>query len=279
VLVAGGAWTIYAHRHPDADPLSSSATYQRAMRHGQLIIGVKADQPGLSLRTSATGREEYHGFDVDMARHIARDLGFGKRIRFVTVDTLSRESLLINGQVDLVVASYSITAERERKVDFAGPYFLSNQDFLVRADERNVNGAEGLNGRQVCSAWQSTTAIRLERQYPQINLIRHNSYGECVEDLLDGTADAVSTDSIILAGYAKAHPGRLRLLGKPFGQEAWGIGMARGQDTLRQAVCTSIKRYVDSGGWDRSYQRYLAPLGLLKPRPATCDDRDTATTS
>ncbi|MCD0484681.1 transporter substrate-binding domain-containing protein [Streptacidiphilus sp. ASG 303] len=271
-LVAGAAWL--GHRGRDAqDDLADSPTMVQARQRGMLVIGVKQDQPGLGVLKDAR-RNLYQGFDVDMASYIARDLGFGaSRVRFVTVNTLSRELMLQNGSVDLVVASYSMTPERAREVTFAGPYYLTGQDFLLRTDQTGVQGAEDLAGRTVCTARGSTPGERLAKYYPAIRVAYRNSYQQCVKDLLARRVDAVSTDEIILAGYQEQYRGRLQLLDAPFGSEAYGVGMALGDEAMRRRVCASIDRYVDSGAWHASWKRWLEPLGLLQPRPGTCSDQ------
>lgn len=274
VLVAGASWLGYRSWSPARDPLAASQTLAQAHQRGVLVIGVKADQPGLSVLTDPQ-KNLYQGFDVDLASYVAKDLGFPPdRVQFTTVQTFSRELVLQNRTVDLVVASYSMTPERARRVTFAGPYYLAGQDFLLRTDEKDVVGPEDLIGRKVCTARGSTPAEHLPEKFRGIQLTYRSSYGECVTDLLDHHADAVSTDDIILAGYRKQHPDKLRLLGIPFQSEAYGVGIALGENALRDRICTSIDRYVDSGAWRRSWQRWLQPLGLLRPSPGTCSNTD-----
>ncbi|WP_377269093.1 bifunctional serine/threonine-protein kinase/glutamate ABC transporter substrate-binding protein [Peterkaempfera sp. SMS 1(5)a] len=274
VLVAGASWLGYRSWSPAPDPLAASQTLAQAHQRGALVIGVKADQPGLSVLTDPQ-RQRYQGFDVDLASYLAKDLGFTPdQVQFTTVQTFSRELVLQNRTVDLVVASYSMTPERAQLVTFAGPYYLAGEDFLLRTDEKDVVGPEDLIGRKVCTARGSTPAERLPVKFHGIQLTYRSSYGECVADLRAHRVDAVSTDDIILAGYQKQYPDELRLLGIPFQSEAYGVGMARGENALRTEVCSAIDRYVDSGAWRRSWQRWLQPLGLLRPSPGTCSNTD-----
>ncbi|MCZ2526967.1 bifunctional serine/threonine-protein kinase/glutamate ABC transporter substrate-binding protein [Streptomyces sp. HB2AG] len=258
LLAAAGWYGVERLREEAAPRLSSSPTWQAARDRGYLLVGVKEDQPGLSrLVDPATG--EYEGFDVDLARAVAERLGF-EEVRFETVNTKSREYRLTSGQVDLIVASYSITEERKKEVDFAGPYYLAGQDFLVREDTDGIDGVEDLAGRQVCTVERSTPAERLEDEYPRIKRQLRVSYGVCVDELLAGTVDAVTTDDVILAGYRAAHPDRLRLLGAPFAIEYYGVGLHKGEPALKAAVCEAIREQIDSGAWKRSYDRHLKPL-------------------
>ncbi|WP_405722340.1 bifunctional serine/threonine-protein kinase/glutamate ABC transporter substrate-binding protein [Streptomyces sp. NBC_01537] len=258
VLAAVGWFAVDRLRSTDEPPLSSSQTYRTARQHGYLVIGVKRDQPGLS-EESGTAKGGFEGFDIDLAWAIAKHLGFSK-VHFRVVGTQSREFMINSGQVDLIVASYSITAERKESVDFAGPYYLAGQDFLVRSDEPEIHGAQDLYGRDVCTVTKSTPADRLRTKYPLIRTELRETYGECVDQLLKGQVDAVSSDNIILAGYRTQHPKELRLLDAPFSEEYYGVGLHRGEPALKAAVCDAIENYVSSGGWYTSYRKHLKPL-------------------
>ncbi|WP_277441364.1 glutamate ABC transporter substrate-binding protein [Streptomyces sp. SPB162] len=238
--------------------LNSSETLRAARERGYLLVGVKGDQPGLSER-AAQAPGGFRGFDIDIARAVAKHLGFDT-VRFEVVNTQSREYRLSTGQVDLIVASYSITQERKASVDFAGPYYVAGQDFLVPARSTRVNGVADLDGHKVCTVQGSTPEARLRTEYPRILLEPRASYGLCVTDLLAGTVDAVSTDDVILAGYRAQHPAELRLLGAPFGREQYGVGLRRGEPALRGAVCDAIRDEISSGHWKSSYTAYLKPL-------------------
>ncbi|MDX2816892.1 bifunctional serine/threonine-protein kinase/glutamate ABC transporter substrate-binding protein [Streptomyces sp. PA03-5A] len=256
VLAAGG-WFAVDRLGDDGPDLSSSPTYRTARDRGYLVVGVKKDQPGLS-EASSTAKDGYEGFDIDLARAIARHLGFDK-VQFTVVDTQSREYFLRAGYVDFIVASYSITEERKKSVDFAGPYYQAGQDFLVREDAP-VHSVQDLFGRHVCTVTDSTPAERLRKEYPQIRTEQQTSYGLCVGQLLAGKVDAVSTDDIILAGYRAQHTGQLRLLGVPFGTEEYGVGLAQNEPELKHAICDAIKDEISSGAWRASYVKHLKPL-------------------
>ncbi|MCM2425746.1 bifunctional serine/threonine-protein kinase/glutamate ABC transporter substrate-binding protein [Streptomyces sp. RKAG337] len=258
VLVTAGWFTVDRLTASAAPSIGSSATLRAARERGFLLVGVKGDQPGLSER-SPEAPGGFRGFDIDIARAVAKHLGFAT-VRFEVVNTQSREYRLSTGQVDLIVASYSITQERKESVDFAGPYYVAGQDFLVPARSTGVNGVADLDGHKVCTVQGSTPEARLRTEYPRIVLEPRASYGLCVTDLLAGTVDAVSTDDVILAGYRAQHPAELRLLGAPFASEQYGVGLHRGEPALRAAVCDAIRDEISSGRWKSSYNTYLKPL-------------------
>jgi eukaryotic-like serine/threonine-protein kinase len=255
VLAGGSLVAVHALDHDHEPSLAQSPTYRRAMARGVLRVGVKADQPGLS-----EGRgDDYHGFDIDIARAIARGLGF-KRIQFLPADTGSREYLLIKHSVDMVVASYSITPDRKKLVDFAGPYYIASQDFLIRKDERSIRDKGDLGGKRVCTVPGSTSEKELRRMAAPPTIAEHTEYGQCVKDLLAGRVAAVSTDDIILAGFQEAHPHELKLLGDMGGSEYYGVGLAKGDPAFKHAVCNALRKNDETKAWRRSHDRWLKKL-------------------
>ena len=169
------------------------------------------------------------GFDVDVAKYVAKKLGYSEdEIVWKESPSKQREAMLQNGDVDYIVASYSITDERKKVVDFAGPYFVAGQDLLVRKDETGIDGPKDLNGKRLCSM------------------------AECATALLSGIVDAATTDDIILAGLASASRGRLRVVGKPFTQEYYGIGVKKGNTELKNKINNAITDMIQDGSWQRA---------------------------
>jgi glutamate transport system substrate-binding protein len=109
------------------------------------VIGVLSEEPGMSTRKPDG---TFTGFDIEIATSVAAHLGVAPRqITWRTLTPEQREPLLESGEVDLVVAGYSITAQRKKPVSFAGPYFVAGQDLLVRNEEKRITGATTLTGR------------------------------------------------------------------------------------------------------------------------------------
>jgi glutamate transport system substrate-binding protein len=229
-----------------------------------LNVGVKPDQPGLGLQSSAG---EYSGFDVDVARYVANRLGATK-INFVPTLSANREAFLQQGKVDMVVATYSITPERQKVVSFAGPYYVAHQDILVRSDDNSIKQSGDLKGKKVCSGQGSASGDRIEELYgSQVNLIRLPGYGDCVNQLLGGQVQAVTTDNTILAGFA-AQPqnqGKLKVVGSFFSNEVYGIGLKKGDTKGVTAVNGALRSMFDDGSWGTALSKNLpqVPAGPL----------------
>ncbi|MDO5495559.1 MAG: glutamate ABC transporter substrate-binding protein [bacterium] len=216
---------------------------------GTLTVGIKYDQPGLGLQQGA----DFTGFDVDVARYVAEHLGYDD-IEFVESISAQRETMLENGQVDMIFATYSITDARRERVDFAGPYFVAGQDLLVRQDEAEITGPETLEGRILCSVEGSTSAERIRDDHPGVELYPAATYSECVELLTATTVDAVTTDDIILAGFANqpAYAGQLKVVGNTFSTENYGVGLPKGSTELCGQVNEAIAEMVSSGAWEEA---------------------------
>ncbi|GAA4810159.1 glutamate ABC transporter substrate-binding protein [Nocardioides caeni] len=233
-------------------------------------IGIKVDQPGLGLKESDGS---FSGFDVDMARYIAEGLGHDlDDVEFVEAVSANRETFLENGTVDMILATYSITDERKEKVDFAGPYYVAGQDLLVRADDDSITGPESLDGKTLCSVTGSTSAQRVKDEYSdKVQLQEFDSYSKCVDALLGGQIDALTTDDIILAGFAQQHPGELKVVGSPFSEENYGVGLPKDSED-RDKINDLIEEAFEDGAWEKAFNDNLGDSGYPLPEtPPTVD--------
>ncbi|MFI9005956.1 glutamate ABC transporter substrate-binding protein [Actinosynnema sp. NPDC053489] len=229
-----------------------------------LTIGIRFDQPGLGLRR-ADGR--HVGFDVDVARYVAAELGVDEEgITWREARPADREALIEDGSVDFVVASYSITDERRKRVAFAGPYFETGQGLLVRFTDTGITGPDALDGRGLCSVKGSTSAQKVRDGFARgVRLVEYGDYAACVTALLVGKVDAVTTDEAILAGYVAANPELLKLVGEPFSTERYGIGLAKDDTAGRAAVDAALEEMVRSGEWRAALERNLGGSGMDLP--------------
>ena len=236
----------------------------KAKNDKTLTIGVKPDQPGLGLQDSAG---QYTGFDIDVATYIAKKLGATK-INWVPTLSANREAFLQQGKVDMVVATYSVTAKRQKIVSFAGPYYVAHQDILVRAGDNSIRNADDLKGKKVCSGQGSASGDRIEEQYGSaVNLIRLPGYGDCVNQLLGGQVQAVTTDNTILAGFAaqSQNQGKLKVVGTFFSNEIYGIGLKKGDTRAVTAIDNALKAMFSDGSWKAALTKDLPQVPAETP--------------
>lgn len=251
--------------------LNGSPTWEQAKKRGRLVIGAKEDQPGMGEMNPATGT--YSGFDIEIAKMLAASLGFdpAKDVTFKAIASANRETALQNGQVDYYVGTYTINDGRKKLVGFAGPYYTAGQDLLVRRDEKRIKGPESMAGRKICSAVGSTPLQNIEADYPQAEAVAYDSYAICVDNLLNKQVDAVTTDDTILLGYAAKDPARLKIVGKPFSDEPYGVGVPRPDRKLARALDSAITARISNGDWKKAYDVTLGLSGVPAPKPPAVD--------
>lgn len=234
---------------------------------GSLTIGIPFDEPGIGLRDGTS----YSGFDVETAKYVAAARGVSaQNITWKEANPSQRESLLTDGTVDLVVATYSITDQRKQKVDFAGPYFVAHQDLLVRRNDEALTGPESLDGKNLCSVTGTTSAAYVKEHFAgKIQLQEYGKYSECVDALVKGQIDAVTTDDVILAGYATQpqYKGILKVVGKGFTDERYGIGLKKGDSAKLAKVTEALKKYISDGTWKTVLDNTVGPSGYAIPSP------------
>ncbi|EFL02992.1 MULTISPECIES: glutamate ABC transporter substrate-binding protein [Streptomyces] len=238
----------------------------------KITIGIKFDQPGLGQKLPSG---KFAGFDVDVATYVAKALGYKtNQIVWKEAKSADRETMLERGDVDFIAASYSITDEREAKVDFAGPYLLAHQDILVRSDEKEINDPKDLNSKRLCSVTGSTSAQNIKKELaPKAQLQEYGGYSECLTGLENKAVDALTTDDSILAGYAaqKEFQGKFKLAGFKMTNENYGIGVKKGSD-LKDKINDALKKMVDDKSWDKAVQDNFGPANYKnEPAPAIGD--------
>jgi glutamate transport system substrate-binding protein len=282
VLLTAGALAACGSTSPA--PIYSSAPHPAK---GKIVIGVDFTEPGLGDKSGNT----HSGFDVDTARYVAHYLGYPEQhIVWKPVVPGDRERLLEDHKVNLIFATYSITPARAKLVDFAGPYFVAHQGLLIRRDDdaravgsvgslvghgamRPITGLSTLEGKRLCTGKGTTSAQRIIRRYSaeKITLVEYPDINDCVDALYDGRVDAVTTDDVILAGFAAhgKYNGALKVLGTNFSNERYGVGIPKGDTKLVKRVNAALRRYFADGSWKRSLERNIAPSGYSLPAPPT----------
>lgn len=247
--------------------LEGSPTYDAMVERGGPVIGVKEDQPNLGYLDVTTN--ERSGFDIEIARWIAASLGFEEGdITYEPIASANREQALVNGDIDYYVGTYSITDQRKEQIDFAGPYFETGQGFLVGADSEmtEVTDVSDFNGMTVCSATGSTPIQNIKENYPEIKTEEYDIYSQCVDDLLNGKVDAVTTDAAILIGYAAQNPDDLKVLDGLFTEERYGVGIPKGDSALQDHINTL---FTDGGDtWQAIFDATLGQSGIEVEQPA-----------
>ncbi|WP_067453230.1 transporter substrate-binding domain-containing protein [Actinomadura macra] len=201
---------------------SSAAEQPDTILRDRLTVGVANDGPGF-----ASGTTNLAGFDIDLTKFLAESLGLPYAPTILT--SRDRTGFLKGKSANLVISSFSITKERnEAGIDFAGPYVVSDQALLVRADDHRIVDLKSVRKKSVCTVGSTTGSevkipgARMATQRPKTT--------ECVAEMDKRNTDAVFNDTLILYGFMQANPNRYRVvLPGTFGQlQYYGVGFLAG---------------------------------------------------
>lgn len=239
---------------------------------GALRVGTKFDQPGFGLLNPTTNQPE--GFDVEIAYLIAAALGIPEDgVTFTESVSANREPFIQNDTVDIVVATYTINDTRKTLVSFAGPYYVAGQDIMVAAgNPEGITGPDDLAGLAVCSVEGSTPAENIRTNYPEVNLITTDVYSKCADQLKNGEVVAVTTDNVILTAFVATDPESFELVGNPFTEEPYGIGLALDDDDFRDFINDVLEDAYESGAWADAYDSTIGQInGTEAPEPPSVD--------
>jgi len=241
---------------------------------GEITVGVKFDQPGMGFKDASSDIPT--GFDIEIAKMLVADLGIDPESDAVTwEETISdnREPYLREGRVDLVLATYSITEDRRKIVGQTGPYLVTGQQIMVKEDS-DIQGKEDLQGEEVCSAEGSTSIenVELEGMVPA----PAPDYSQCVDDVLNGTVEAMSTDGAILLGYAAQNEGQLKVVGEEFSEENIGVGYPKENAEMCEWINGVLQEAYDDGSWAKAFEATLGEGGAETPEPPALDECQAA---
>ncbi len=249
----------------------AGSTMAELAEAGTITVGTKFDQPGFGL---ANPQGVPEGFDVEVAKIIAGELGIApEEIEWKETVSANRESFIQNGDVDVVVATYTINDARKQLIDFAGPYYVAGQDIMVATgNPLAIEGPDDLAGKRVCSVEGSTPAQNIRDNYPEAQLTLFDVYSKCADALRNGQVDAVTTDNVILTGLVQGGQGAFELVGNPFTQEPYGIGLTKGDDEFRGFINDTLEQAFEDGSWAAAWDRTAGAItGEPAPAPPTID--------
>ena len=230
-----------------------------------IAIGVAADEPGLSRWHDGS----YSGFETEVARYVAKKLGYAnKQIIFKQVLPSNRLELLDDGTVDMVVAGVTMPETEQQagdaSIEYAGPYLEVAQGLLVRPDDADdITGPDELAGHDVCVVAGSGAKEALLAEQPGARTHERDTYPQCVTDLMIGTADAIAGDDVILAGLARAQGGGLAqpVSGVSYGGARYGVALPEGAGTLAQNVAAALEDMRSDGSYEAALRGLAADTG------------------
>jgi glutamate transport system substrate-binding protein len=232
----------------DSPEFESGTTMARIADDGKVVVGTKFDQPGFGLQNL---NDELEGFDVEIAKIIAGAMGIEPGdITWKESTSDVREQLIEDGDVDFVVATYTINDERKQRITFAGPYYVAGQQLMVKSDNETIAGPEDLKAnpdQKVCSVTGSTPSENIKQYLASSDqLVLFDVYDKCADALENGQVQVVTTDNVILAGFVEESDGDFKLVGEQFTEEPYGIGITKGDVAFCEFINTTLADNKDA---------------------------------
>lgn len=237
------------------DAVAGSAWASAIKEKDQLIRGGTVANQVFSLASTTGGQPT--GFDAGITQLLAKYIlgeGGEEKVEYIDTTVETRETLVQNGTVDCVIATYSITPERLEVIDFAGPYYLSGTAVQVRTeDAESISGPGDLTGKKVVTQANSTGIQAAEEFIPDYDasLVQTLPDNEsCVAALKQGRADAYVLDQGVLLGNSAADP-EVTVVGEPFVDDPYGVGLAKDAEGAVDFVNAFLQEIIDSGAWEK----------------------------
>ena len=220
---------------------------------GQLKAGVKYDVPLFGFKNPQSG--EVEGFDVDLAQHVADELGV--ELKLVEAISDNRIPYLQEGTVDVVFSTMTITTDRDAEIDFTRPYFIAHGKILVPGDSDVKDISDLGEGTTTCTALDSTyeTTV-IPDQAPDTEIKALGGYSECFAQLQRGSVDALVTDNVILAGFLQQDES-MAIVGDDLTTDPYGAGVAEGDKEFADFVSGVLDGLIEDGTWDELYDKWV----------------------
>ncbi|APT93314.1 ABC transporter [Corynebacterium phocae] len=233
----------------------------RILARGRLIVGVDQSNNLMSYRDTVTG--DLRGFEVDIAREIARDIfGDPGKVDFRFVTSAGRVPALQRGDVDIIIRSMTVTAKRQEQLEFSLPYMVAHTRMLVET-RSGIRSLDNMAGRTACATRGSTSVEWVRDRAPEADILITNNWGDCLMALQLGQVDAIVTDDALLSGM-KAQDPYTAIVGEKLSTELYAVGVASGNNGLVRQVNSTLQRIRSDGTWDDIFDEWL---GQYLPRP------------
>jgi len=251
----------------------AGTTMERLNKAQKVTVGTKFDQPLFGLK-GLDGKPA--GFDVEIAKIIAAKLGISAdKIEWVETPSKVREEVIEQGKVDFVVATYTINDKRKLRISFAGPYYVAGQDIMVKKDDSSITGPDSFKDgtKKVCSVTGSTPAEKIKTYLKNAasQLVLFDVYSKCADALKNGQVDAVTTDNVILLGLIDKSKDAFKLVGKPFTEEPYGIGLKKDDTAFKTFINDTLEEAAKDGSYEKAWKDTAGKVESETPSLPTID--------
>ena len=244
--VAAARAVIASEKAAPASMIPAGSPMAAIKKQGYLIYGGALDAPLLSQENPANGDVE--GFDADMGKLLAKYITGRADIKVVSAETTTREALLENHTVNVVLETYTITVQRARVVNFAGPYLADGVSIAVKKGATGIASFANLAGKTVIAGADTPAIPLIKKMAPTAKIITFATDPDCIQALIDGRGAAYVQDYVTLAGDAVAGE-PISIVGRQVNDGYLGIGVPKNQPTMVTFVNNWLKLIEKNGQW------------------------------
>ncbi|NUU06945.1 glutamate ABC transporter substrate-binding protein [Leifsonia sp. C5G2] len=241
-----------------ADLILSGSTMEKIKKRGKLIVAEALDAPLLSQQ-DPTDPSKVNGFDAELAKLLATYIIGKPNVEIVPPASETREAMLQNDTVDVVFNTYTITEERAKQVDFAGPYFESGLAVAVKSDNKDIKSYKDLDGKNVIVGANTPAVTEVPKIAPKATVTAFGTDPAAVQALIQGRGDAYVQDYTLLASDAASEK-QIKVVGQPFTKEPYGIGLKHGDDDFKKFVNEWLKTIQKGGQWGKAWKTTLGTV-------------------
>lgn len=221
---------------------SSSPEIAEVKNKGKIVVGTDATYPPLEYKNE---KGEIVGFDLDLAKEIAGGMKVDLEVKNISFDKIF--SALEKGEIDLIISSVTITSERQKTMDFSTPYLNAGQVVVVNKDNQEIMDIHDIK-ESLVGVQSSTTSEEEALKYTDKgNVKKYPDYVLAKTDLLAGKIDAIIIDYPAGISLSQDSGGELKVIGKPFTSEFYGVVVAKGKSGLVGVVDDIIAKLKKSG--------------------------------
>lgn len=201
----------------------------RIEQRGKIVVGVRGDASPFGFRDK---NGVLSGYDIDLAKILAENIiGNSSAVEFVPVTAANRIMKLNSGEVDCLIATMSITNQRQQILDFSIPYYMAGQAIMVRSSSK-ASSLRDFEGNRLIIVYGSTSERNLRSNVPEVTVLGYKTYHDAYNALKSGKAEGIVADDTVLLNYA-LHDKSVKLLPKRYSKEPYAIAFRKGQQSAR----------------------------------------------